>query len=228
MMMTPGLEANDCPNRRTCGEIVEYTAEERAELIRVEVARGRRRRRRIAVSRHEAAVMMLMARGNPQTLAEFDVPELLTTLTRSLTTIQQVIAEQYEGQFIAPPNTEAHRYNVKKKRIRVDSNEDGTVSEVEYRAVYWYNKLSADEQIFEPVIEERRVKEIHLSHNDDPRNLEGRRGIERRNRLTLLRNRLGAIAAELAEVVELMQAPLVISSPLDQPDEQEAGQNLED
>ncbi len=52
--------------------------------------------------------------------------------------------------------------------------------------------------IFAPAEQRRPVKVIHLSKDDDPRNQEGRRGVERRNQLnqraTQLRIAEGAMA----------------------------------
>ncbi|MBD2241866.1 hypothetical protein H6G35_35670, partial [Aulosira sp. FACHB-113] len=64
--------------------------------------------------------------------------------------------------------------------------------------VYGYNKLTADEPIFEPSEKQEKVRVIHLSHDDDPRNTEARLGIERRNQLTCVRTLL-------AKAVELLQ-----------------------
>lgn len=78
-----------------------------------------------------------------------------------------------EGQYIAPPGCEVHHYSVKRPS-----------------GVYGYNKLTAREPIFEPSIEEQKVKVIHLSHDNDPRFLEAQLGIERRNRLMRVRTLL--------------------------------------
>ena len=61
-----------------------------------------------------------------------------------------------------------------------------------------YNKLTAPEPIFEPSEKQQKVKVVHLSHDDDPRNTEARLGIERRNQLTRVRTLL-------ATTVELLQ-----------------------
>lgn len=74
--------------------------------------------------------------------------------------------------------------------------------------VYTYNKLLAETAIFEPVDEEHPVRAIHLSRNSDPRNLEGRLGIERRNRLMRIRTRLQIAATALAEANAIATAPM--------------------
>lgn len=44
MMIQPGLTAEDCPNRETCGVLTELTPEEEVELIRVREAEAQQRR----------------------------------------------------------------------------------------------------------------------------------------------------------------------------------------
>ncbi|MGC1308976.1 MAG: hypothetical protein WA885_17250 [Phormidesmis sp.] len=53
--------------------------------------------------------------------------------------------------------------------------------------VYIYNKLLTNSAMFEPAEEDRPVRAIHLGRDSDPRNLEGRLEIERRNRLMQVR-----------------------------------------
>lgn len=90
--------------------------------------------------------------------------------------------------YIAPDSCEAHRYNVKRP--------SGT---------YGYNKLTSREAIFKPEEKEEQVKVIHLSHDDDPRNTEGRRGIERRNRLHQVQTQLDVAARILEEAIALLE-----------------------
>jgi len=92
----------------------------------------------------------------------------------SVTSIKSQIAE-LRGRlepfssdcYIAPEGCEAHCYNVKRPS-----------------GAYRYNKLASNRAIFEPERQSAKVKVIHLSH-DDPRNPEGRMGVERRNRSAL-------------------------------------------
>ena len=82
-------------------------------------------------------------------------------------------------------------------------------SEETYRPrVYTYNKLLATSTIFDPAEEERPVRALHLSHDHDPRNLEGRLGIERRNRLMQIRTRLQVAVTALAEADAIASAPV--------------------
>lgn len=206
MMLQPGLEPKDCPNYETCGSASELTPEEEVELIRVrEVQRQEtairwqeaqqqweRVQERIRVSRHWAAVMMLMERGCSQSPEDFGVVDSMTSIEVRLQELRSRVAQFTEGCYIAPDNCEAHRYNVKRP--------SGT---------YWYNKLTSREAIFEPEEREEKVKVIHLSYDDDPRNTEGRLGIERRNRLHQLQTQF-QIAEEALE-----QANTLLNQPLD-------------
>ncbi len=45
----------------------------------------------------------------------------------------------------------------------------------------------------------------HLSHDDDPRNIEARLGIERCNQLTQARTKLREIQDRLADALELLE-----------------------
>lgn len=181
-MIEPGLTASDCPNRDTCGTLTELTPEEEVELIRVrQIERERRSeaerewqqereriQERFRVTQRRAAAMMLMDRGCPQSIDSLGVSEAIASVESKLSELWLRLGE-FEGVYIAPPACEAHRYNVKRP--------SGT---------YFYNKLTAESAIFEPSEKNQRVRVIHLSHDDDARNLEAREGIERRNKLLRL------------------------------------------
>lgn len=202
--MQPGIDPGDCPNYRTCGSATELTPEEQVELVRVrevqrqqvEVAREQARQEweriheQLRVTRRKAAVVMLTMRGCPQTSESLGVTAPLEAIAAHLETLRSHLAGFEEG-YIAPEGCEAHRYNVKRP--------GGT---------YWYNKLTAAEALFEPVVKEEKVRVIHLSYDDDPRNVEGRLGIERRNRLTQIRTQLQIAEAALERAVALAVAPL--------------------
>lgn len=178
MMQQPGLEAKDCPNLDVCGAVFEYSADELIELVTVR----EHREERIRINRREAAIMMLMSRGNPQSIEDFDIPVLIAEIEESLALVKEQLT-QFQNAYIAPESVEAHEYSVKRPS-----------------GIYPYNKLSAQHRIFEPAERSQKVKVLHLSHNDDPRNLEGRLGIERRNKLTQSRTRLREIKERLAEI----------------------------
>lgn len=179
MLLQPGLTAEGCPNRETCGILTELTPEEEVELIRVRQGE----RERVRVSQRQAAAMMLLSRGCPQSPDSLGVSEVLAQVEARLDQLREQLA-QFNEVYIAPPDSETHRYNVKRPR--------GT---------YTYNKLTAQSPIFEPSEKQQKVTVIHLSHDDDARNLEGREGIERRNKLLHLRTALTQIEQKLAEVL---------------------------
>lgn len=197
MMLQPGLTAENCPNRETCGVLTELSPEEEVELVRIQQAQAQQRqeewqqreaeaervREVVRVSSRQAAAMMLLARGCSQTPESLGVTEALAQVEARLDQLRAQLS-QYEGTYVAPTDCELHHYNVKRPR--------GT---------YEYNKLTAATPIFEPSEKETKVRVIHLSHDDDPRNLEGRAGIERRNKLLSLKARLGQIEQMLASVL---------------------------
>lgn len=196
-MLSPGLTAEDCPNRETCGILTELTPEEEVELIRFRQAQAQqwqeeleqreaeaeRVREVIRVNQRQAAAIMLLARGCTQTPESLGVTEALAQVESRLDQLRSQLS-QYEGAYIAPTGCELHHYNVKRPW--------GT---------YEYNKLTAATPIFEPSEKETKVRVIHLSHDDDPRTLEGRAGIERRNKLLSLTARLSQIEQLLADVL---------------------------
>jgi hypothetical protein len=202
MMLQPGLDAGDCENYATCGSATRLTPEEEFELIlwrEVQVQESRKRRQRqqetIRVNRHTCALIMLMSRGCPQTPESLGVVELLSRIAPLLEEVRDQLAH-FEGQYIAPEKCEAHTYKVKRPI-----------------GVYQYNKLSAAEAIFEPSERTEKVKVIHLSNDDDPRNLEARLGIERRNALTQARTQINVAHQALTQALELLQGSSIINNP---------------
>ena len=179
MLMQPGLTAIDCPNKNECGTIIQLTQEDRVELYRARLENNRRIVEQVRMTREQTASYLLSARGCPQTAESLGVTEAVGQLREAIAHLESTIEELSRG-YIAPPSAEAHRYTVKRPY--------GT---------YEYNKLTASEAIFPPQQEENEVKVIHLSKDTDPRNIEGRAGIERRNRL-------GAIASKLSLATEIL------------------------
>jgi len=181
MMMQPGLKPENCLNYEACGGVTEYTEEEEIELFRVRADEIER----FTITRNQAAKMMLIQRSGSQ--ARGESPTLLSEMVQAIEAIadqlqqlQERLAE-LEDEYIAPAGCEAHAYNVKRGL-----------------KTYWYNKLTATEPIFEPAVGTDKVCTIHLSHSDDPRNLEARRGIQRRNQLSLTKTKLVEIQRQLA------------------------------
>jgi hypothetical protein len=205
MLLQPGLEPKDCPNYEICGSVSELTPEEEVELIRVREVQWQeaeaqyqqaqqqwqRIQERIRISRQRAAVMMLMERGCPQSLENFGVMDSLTAIETQIQVLRSHLEQFTQGHYIAPDACEAHRYNVKRPS-----------------GIYWYNKLTSRQALFEPEERADKVKVIHLSHDDDPRNMEGRLGIERRNRLHQLQTQLRVAEEALEQAASLLNEPL--------------------
>ena len=101
---------------------------------------------------------------------------------------QEMIAE-LTSSYVAPPGAEAHRYLVKRPY-----------------ATYQYNKLTSKEAIFPPQQESQEVKVLHLSRDTDPRNILGRSGIERRNRILLLKTQIEKATNILFDAMETVSA----------------------
>lgn len=208
-MQSPGLEAEHCPNWVTCGRAQNYDPEEEIELLRSlggEV-------RSLRLSRYGLALLMLRLRGCHQTVESYGLASEIEEITAISDVLLQTVVS-YDDGYIAPEGVEAHRYNV--KRPGFGWNEDG--ERVPIRKVYWYNKLMATQAVFEPSEEEHRVRTIHLSKDEDPRNIEGRLGIERRNRLQQIQTRVQAAKALLEEARDIAAAPIdnVLANSIDE------------
>jgi hypothetical protein len=133
--------------------------------------------------------MMLMSRGCPQSLDSLGITDVIAGLGDQLSQLSQKLLQTTQDQYIPPRGVEVHRYNVKRNR-----------------KVFEYNKLMAGEAIFKPVEKTREVRRndikiminveavrmIHLSRDEDARNIVARESIELRNKLskveTLLQN----------------------------------------
>lgn len=202
MLLQPGLEPAECPNYTTCGRATRLTPDEEIELVRVRqveqeeaARRSRRTRQEYArqeevwrTTRRQIAIEMLMQRGCPQTLQQCLPDETFAQLTQTIAQLQAQLAE-FEGAYIPLEGTIAHRYWVHR----------GYGS-------YPYNKLMAERAMFAPAQEEHEVRMIHLSRDDDPRNLEARKGITRMHRLIAIREQLQLAQFAVAEAIALAQA----------------------
>ena len=212
-MMQTGLEPKNCPNWKTCGKVQEYSPDEVIELQRVCIVQAEREHYQFRITRYEAAIMMLQQRGNSQSLEDFGLPTQQSVIAQSLTELQDNLVLLTEN-YVAPLEVNAHRYNVKRPG-RIYRNEEGQLCQE--RRIYWYNKLTASRPIFEPsedapleegLEEKRPVRAIHLSHDNDPRNMEGRLGLERRNRLMAIHTQLQIAADALAAANVIATAPM--------------------
>lgn len=179
MMMMPGLAADDCPNRETCGLLSELTPEEELELIRVR----ERTQERIRITAHQAAIMMLRQRGCPQSPESLGILQAIRQIELKLSELHERLSD-FDDTYIAPLGCEAHVYSVKRPL-----------------GIYKYNKLTAETPIFEPSERVNKVRVIHLSHTDDPRDVEAREGIKRRNKLLSILNRINHAERLLSEVL---------------------------
>lgn len=151
---------------------------------------------------------MLMHRGCLQPVDAFGLAEQMATLTAELNQLTDEIA-QYDGHYIAPAAVEAVAYAVKRPGPVVKTPE----GIVHLLRVYWYNKLMSQTAIFAPAEKERPVKVIHLSKNDDPRNLEGRRGLERRNQMNQIATQLRIVESAITKARELASSAEEVIEP---------------
>ena len=188
MLLQPGLTAEDCPNRLVCGTIIQLTEEEQAQLYEARMENNRRVVQTVLMSPQEAAQRLLNDRGCPQTNETIGVEESIVALIERIAQCQEIIAE-LSSSYVAPPGAEAHRYLVKRPY-----------------ATYQYNKLTSKEAIFPPQQESQEVKVLHLSRDTDPRNILGRSGIERRNRILLLKTQIEKATNILFDAMETVSA----------------------
>lgn len=203
-MLQPGLEPGECPNDATCGRATRLTPDEAIDLMRVrqvqrEDQEHRRRRaqqtdeQRQAVwrtTRRAIALELLRRRGCPQTVQQ-DIPD--DTFEQLVGTTAQLQAQlaRFEGTYIPPEGTIAHRYWVHRGY-----------------ASYPDNKLMALSAIFPAVEQDQRehTSIIHLSHDDDPRHMEVRKGVTRMHRLMAIRSLLQVAQNALAKAIAMAEA----------------------
>lgn len=188
MLLQPGLTAENCPNRVVCGTIIQLTEEEQAELYAARMENNRRVVQTVMMSPTRAAQRLLNDRGCPQTYETIGAEEFIAALIDRIAQCQEIIEELTSNFYVAPPSVEAHRYLVKRPY-----------------ATYQYNKLTSKEAIFPPQQEEQSVKVLHLSRDTDPRNILGRSGIERRNRILMLKTQIEKATDILALAMESIE-----------------------
>ena len=182
--MQPGLTANNCPNSDTCETLLDLTPEQEIDFYRIREIEGQQTRERIRINRQQAAILMLLTRGCPQSPSTLGAIAALDNLQASLAQVLERLNDYDATTYIAPTESETHTYSVKRPH--------GT---------YQYNKLAAPSAIFEPSERSEKTKVIHLSHDDDPRNLEARAGIDRRNKLLQLTAKINHIEQSIGEVL---------------------------
>ena len=187
MLLQPGLTAEDCPNKDICGTIIQLTEEEEAELYAARMENNCRVVRTVMMSPQRAAQRLLRDRGCPQTAETIGIEESTVALIDAISQCQELVAE-LTSSYVAPPGVEAHRYLVKRPY--------GT---------YQYNKLTSKSAIFPPQQEDTEVKVLHLSRDTDPRNILGRSGIERRNRVLFLKTQIEKATELLSKAMESVE-----------------------
>lgn len=174
----------------------EYAERQRQqEIWREEM---RRYRRVIVIRQHEAATLMLKTRGNHQEYESFGLEELASSTAEVLGYVNndlERLAAANDNTYIAPDGIEAHVYNVKRPP-RNSFPDHWTLQEVrQEQNIYYYHKITSKEAQFRGMEKDddgnfKSCKVIHLSHSDNARNIQGRLGIERRNKLNKIRTKL--------------------------------------
>ena len=131
-----------------------------------------------------------MQRGCPQTPQQYIPDDTFEQLGEAIAQLQAQLV-QFEGTYIPPEGTIAHHYWVHRGY-----------------ASYPDNKLMALSAIFPAVEQDQRehTRVIHLSHDDDPRNMEAQKGVTRMHRLMAIRSQLQVAQNALAEAIAMAEA----------------------
>jgi|GEM_PF-1483454 len=213
-------------------ELVQYRLEreEERERRRIEWEAGREERERqqaqrqqewdeerrrirevIQVQQHQAAVMLLKRRGNPQAYADFGLEEDVTMLRECLTHLDPLLSALDSEGYIAPDGAKAHVYNVKRPPRNAFPASMPLAEVRREQRIFYYHKLLSKTAQFEGVLLDendnpKKCKAIHLSHSDDARNIQGRLGIERRNQLSKIRTKLAQAQQLLLDAAAIAQA----------------------
>ncbi|ESA37354.1 hypothetical protein N836_03345 [Leptolyngbya sp. Heron Island J] len=190
---TPRLVASQCPNLGACSELAKLDGDSKAVHLRV--AAEDQGPQSLSVSASSAATLMLRQRGCPQDMESLGIRALMEALQASMAELETQMTqfkESYSGQYIAPEGTEVHAYAVKRPY--------GT---------YWYNKLAAHREMFQPQTQQRLVRHIHLGKTGESRHTVAQAGIERRNQLTKARTQLMAAKTALENAMAILQTPIL-------------------
>ena len=184
----PDLLAAQCPNLAACSELVKSDGED--ETVDFQVGNKAHTQHSVSMSANAAATLMLRQRGNPQDLDSLGIVSLMATLQETMVELEAQFAqlEPSSKQYIAPEGTEVHAYAVKRPY--------GT---------YWYNKLAAHREMFQPQTQQRLVRHIHLGKTGEPRQREAQAGVERRNQLVKTRTQLMTTAKALEKALSMLQ-----------------------
>ncbi|MEL7408627.1 MAG: hypothetical protein AAFN00_17010 [Cyanobacteria bacterium J06558_2] len=171
---------------------------------------SRRIRRVIRMRQHEAATLMLRSRGNHQNYETFQLEEQKEAIAAALNSFTEKLTAlaANDNFYIAPENIEAHVYNVKRPS-RNTFPKHWTLRQIRReQRVYYYHKLTSKEAQFVAVGQDedgnpKACKVIHLSHSDNARNIQGRLGIERRNKLNRIKTQLRYAQQALEEAAAI-------------------------
>ena len=183
--------------------------EEERERRRIEWEAGREERERqrqaweeeyqrvrevFRLRQHEAAVLMLNRRGNPQNYEDFILEEQIEPIREALDRLAPFLPNLNHG-YIAPDEIGVHIYSVKRPPTNTFSKGMSLRQIRQLQNIYYYHKLLSVTPQFTGILEDEEgnpkpCKAIHLSKSEDARNIQGRLGIERRNRLSKIRTRL--------------------------------------
>ena len=241
MMLQPGTIAHYCENLAECTNLTRATGvswdavnqptfdlvqyrEEQHRYWEEQQQQWQEERQRIRylrrIRQHEAAVMLLKQRGNPQLFSSFNLSAPISDIEEAIARIKDNL-DSLNRDYIAPLGVEAHVYSVKHPPTSYFP-ESMSIEEIrEKQRIYYYHKLLSKTAQFEaiqtpttrqqqgrrPPTNPSKCKTIHLSHGSDARNIQGRIGIERRNRLSKIQTRLIAAAKALQEAAELTEVP---------------------
>lgn len=182
MMQMPGIDPENCDNYDVCRGSLRMPPDS-PFLVRME-------QQTIPMTRQEAAYIMLMRRGCPQSLESLEITSaLLETIRAGLNQLEENLQQYVANQYIPPVGAEIHSYAVKRPYGK-----------------YFYFKLAHDNALFAPAQEPHNVKVIHLSAEGDPRHATALEAIQRRNKLLTAKAKLNHALSLIAQSIsELSQ-----------------------
>ena len=159
-----------------------------------------------AIEKHELAVILLRKHGNHQSFESLGVKEQKDRVKESLKELESKLIILDRG-YIAPKKVNIDSYATK---YYPDSNffEENSLPDEEF-IVYNYYRLKSKTAQFECETEiDQKCKVIHLGTSGSEKYIQGRLGIERRNRLLKIRTKLIEATKILQEAAKLADAEL--------------------
>lgn len=168
------------------------------------------------IKSHELSIVHLRSFANHQAIKECtgDLYAYLYKIRESKGRLTQQLNNRdgrsnLNRDYIAPEGVEAHVYSV--KRPAASQFPEGTpIQEIRKRQkVYRYWKLQSKTPQFKSKGgDDKSCKTIHLGKGDNPKTIQARLGIERRNRLSKIRTKLMEAAAAVEEAALLAEEVL--------------------